>query len=76
MTTKSKIALGLAGALAAGVVIGLLMAPDKGSESRKKVKDKAGKLMDGLGRIFSRTGNGKLSKEFERRGKEVSTSMG
>jgi len=38
MTTSGKIVLGILGAAAAGVVIGLLMAPDKGSETRKLIK--------------------------------------
>jgi gas vesicle protein len=36
MTTKSKIILGLAGAAAAGVLVGLLLAPEKGMETRKR----------------------------------------
>ena len=40
MTTTSKIALGILGAAAAGVVIGLLLAPEKGSEMRQKIKKK------------------------------------
>ena len=42
MTTKSKVILGLLGAAAAGVVIGLMIAPEKGTDLRKKVKDTAG----------------------------------
>ena len=77
MTANSKIALGLAGAIAAGVVIGLMMAPDKGSETRKKVKDKAGKLMGGLNRLISRhPENGHHGMQEQRRGKDVSTAMG
>ncbi len=53
MTTRSKIALGVVGALAAGVVIGLLMAPDKGSEVRKRIKRTAGEWADNLGHLFS-----------------------
>jgi gas vesicle protein len=41
MTTKSKVILGLVGAAAAGVIVGLLLAPEKGSDLRKKVKDTA-----------------------------------
>jgi gas vesicle protein len=77
MTTKSKIALGLAGAIAAGVIIGLAVAPEKGSDTRRKVKDKAGKLMGGLNRLISRSRhNGDPGHQEQRRGKEVSTAMG
>ena len=34
--------------LAAGAVIGVLMAPAKGEESRRKVKDAAGKALDSV----------------------------
>ncbi|HEX2607050.1 MAG TPA: YtxH domain-containing protein [Flavisolibacter sp.] len=53
MTTKSKIILGLVGAAAAGVVVGLLLAPDKGSEIRKKVKGTAGDWAGHLTDLFS-----------------------
>ena len=42
MTTKTKVILGLAGAAAAGVIVGLLIAPEKGSDMRKKVGETAG----------------------------------
>ena len=32
MTTKSKIVLGIVGAAAAGVVVGLLLAPERGAD--------------------------------------------
>ena len=48
MTANSKIALGLAGAIAAGVVIGLLLASEKGSETRKKLGKTAGGWADSL----------------------------
>ena len=54
MTTTSKIALGVVGALAAGVVIGLLVAPDKGSEVRKRIKQTAGEWADNLGHLFTK----------------------
>ncbi len=41
MENSSKIILGLLGAAAAGIAIGMLMAPEKGSEIRKKIGEKA-----------------------------------
>jgi gas vesicle protein len=41
MTTNTKIVLGIVGAAAAGAVIGLLLAPEKGSELRQMIKTKA-----------------------------------
>jgi len=51
--STSKLALGICGALAAGVVIGLLMAPEKGSEMRKRLKKTAGEWVDHLGNVFT-----------------------
>ncbi|MGZ3854269.1 MAG: YtxH domain-containing protein [Flavisolibacter sp.] len=50
MTTTTKVIIGLVGAAAAGVIVGLLVAPEKGSDMRKKVgetaTDWAGRLTD------------------------------
>ena len=54
MTTRSKIGLGIIGAAAAGVVIGLLLAPEKGSDTRKKIKQTAGGWADSLSHLFDR----------------------
>ena len=53
MENSSKIILGLLGAAAAGIAIGMLMAPDKGSEIRKKISDKAGDLASRVGDLVS-----------------------
>ena len=53
MTTKSKIILGLVGAAAAGVLVGLLLAPEKGEDLRKKVKDTAGDWAGHLTDLFA-----------------------
>lgn len=53
MTTKSKIILGLVGAAAAGVVVGLILAPEKGAEIRAKLSQKAGGWADHLTDLFA-----------------------
>jgi len=53
MTTKSKLVLGLVGAAAAGVLVGLLIAPESGADLRKKVKDTAGDWADHLTDLFA-----------------------
>lgn len=53
MTTKSKIILGLLGAAAAGAVVGMLLAPDKGTETMKRVKTTAGGWADHLTDLFA-----------------------
>lgn len=53
MTTKSKIILGLVGAAAAGVVVGLILAPEKGSDIRKKISSTAGDWADHLTDLFA-----------------------
>ncbi|HEV7783142.1 MAG TPA: YtxH domain-containing protein [Chitinophagaceae bacterium] len=52
MTTKTKIAVGILGAAAAGVVIGLLIAPEKGSDMRKKLRKTANGWADNLSQMF------------------------
>lgn len=54
MTNTSKIALGIIGAMAAGVVIGLLIAPEKGKDLRKRLKKNADKWSDQLTHLFSK----------------------
>ena len=53
MSTKSKVILGLVGAAAAGVLVGLLIAPEKGADLRKKVKDTAGDWASHLTDLFA-----------------------
>ncbi|MEI9807019.1 MAG: YtxH domain-containing protein [Bacteroidota bacterium] len=54
MTTRSKILVGILGAAAAGVVIGMIVAPEKGKDMRKKIRKTAGEWADTLGHLWSR----------------------
>lgn len=48
MTTTTKVILGLIGAAAVGAAVGMLLAPEKGSDLRQNLKDQAGKWGDKL----------------------------
>jgi gas vesicle protein len=54
MTTKTKVILGLVGAAAAGVIVGLLVAPEKGADMRRKVGETASDWADRLSDIFAK----------------------
>lgn len=43
----NKIVLGVLGGVAAGAVLGILFAPEKGSKTRKKILDKSQDYADG-----------------------------
>jgi gas vesicle protein len=60
MTTGTKLLLGILGAAAAGVVVGLLIAPEKGSETRKRIAKTTGDWADQVSGMFK---NGR--EEFE-----------
>jgi len=45
---SGKVLLGVLGGVAAGALLGILFAPDRGSETRKKIKDKGKGYADNL----------------------------
>jgi gas vesicle protein len=51
--STGKIITGLAAGLAAGAVLGILFAPDKGVETRKKIAQKGSDLKDSIKSRFS-----------------------
>ena len=71
MTTKTKVILGLVGAAAAGVLVGVLLAPDKGTEVRRNIGRTAGDWADHLTDLFANA-KGELSNL----GKKASRSTG
>jgi len=46
--TTGKIVLSIAAGVAAGAILGVLFAPDKGSATRKKIVQKRDEVVDGL----------------------------
>ncbi|HZI52866.1 MAG TPA: YtxH domain-containing protein [Chitinophagaceae bacterium] len=54
MNTKSKVILGILGAAAAGVVIGMLVAPETGKEARKRLRKTAEDWADSVSHLWSR----------------------
>ena len=54
MTRKTKIILGVCGAIVAAAVITALVAPEETKKVTKRVKKQAGKWVDQLGNIFTK----------------------
>ena len=68
MNTKQLIT-GIAIGAAAGAVLGVLFAPDKGSKTRKKIADKASDLSDTIKDRFNSVAGSLESKYEELKGK-------
>ena len=60
MSNPNKVLLGLLGAAAVGVVVGMLLAPEKGGEVRQKIADKASDIASKLGDYIA-TGKDKIT---------------
>jgi len=60
MKSSVNVLLGILGAAAAGVVIGMLIAPEKGEDIRKGIKNSAGDIAKKLGDLLA---SGKASYE-------------
>jgi gas vesicle protein len=51
--STGKVLLGVLAGVAAGALLGILFAPDKGSSTRRKIVKKGNDFADGLGEQFS-----------------------
>jgi gas vesicle protein len=60
MNTNTKILLGIIGAATAGAVIGMLMAPEKGTDMRKLMKNTANDWLTAFSDMLA-TGKGKVA---------------
>lgn len=54
MTNKAKVILGILGACAAGVAIGMVTAPCSGKETRSRIGRTTGTWVNHLGELFSK----------------------
>lgn len=61
--TTSKILLSIIAAAGAGAAIGLLYAPDKGTNTRKNISDKGDKLLESLNDSLSQL-QGAITKKY------------
>jgi len=52
MTSNTKIILGMLAAAAAGAAIGILLAPEKGSELRRKIKTGIDEVMEDISELL------------------------
>jgi gas vesicle protein len=52
MNTTGKILTAVAAGAAVGAILGVLFAPDKGSETRRKINESGHKLADGMKEKF------------------------
>lgn len=52
MKTTAKVILGMAAAAAAGAAIGMLLAPEKGSDLQKKIKEGAREWLDQVSELM------------------------
>jgi len=61
MKNNSKILVAIGAGVAIGGILGVLFAPDKGTETRKKLGDKGKELAEGVKDKFNK-GKGKLNR--------------
>lgn len=73
MNTQSKILLGVLGAFAAGTVLGMLIAPEKGSDLRDRITKAAGELSEEIMSMVA-SGRSKLE-DLAEEGKDVADTV-
>lgn len=73
MNTSGKILAAVAAGIAAGAVLGILFAPDKGSETRRKINEKGKKFADDVKDKFNQGKDrfNDLKQDFEKKVKQT-----
>jgi gas vesicle protein len=61
MENTTRILVGVGAGLATGILLGVLFAPNKGTETRKKIKDAGNKLSDNVKQTIQRGKDGLYS---------------
>jgi gas vesicle protein len=72
MTSNTKIILGLFAAAAAGAAMGVLLAPEKGSELRRKIKESVDGVVDDVCELLA-IGKDELAQRFGEAKEEAAT---
>ena len=75
MTSTTKVILGIVGAATAGAVIGMMLAPEKGSDIRQRVKDAANDWACQLADLFAE-GKSELSNLTNKAAKKAKDMAG
>lgn len=72
MNTNGKILAAVAAGIAAGAVLGILFAPDKGSETRRKINETGKKFTDDVKDKFQKSKEkfNEMNEEFKQGVKE------
>jgi gas vesicle protein len=65
MTDRGKLILGIAGGAITGAVIGLLLAPEKGSDTRRNISHTTGTWVNKFGQLFTK-GKRRVNEEMMR----------
>jgi gas vesicle protein len=74
MTSNTKIILGILAAAAAGAAIGVLLAPEKGSELRRKIKTGIDEVMEDVAELLA-IGKEEIKNMYANAEEEVEQSL-
>lgn len=75
MKNSTKLLAAAALGVVAGGVLGLLFAPDKGNETRKKISKRSKKLMSSIKTEFNKEKLARLKEKLENKLQHISTKL-
>ncbi len=71
---NSHLAIGIAGSIVIGTIIGMLFAPDKGSNTRKKIIQKGNSLKNNLQNGMDNLASS-IENDYEKRGSKIENAV-